>query len=324
MRMTEYMLVACAQKRQHLPLHYFDSSSEAEWENMYKACMNKKYAKGTRHFCTEITGTPSDECKIYVVPRVRAGPSYKSIKLNGVDNSHVQYCPVSKGFPMQDLSSFTLGPVVGEGLCIVNAAFSKQILIGHIQGNGCFDATAVGHWKWKGAAKRVVKFVGYDADGDAWVEIDGIKHHAITWLTDNMNLWYSEWDKWRRSIALCSEGSFHWEDKLGYAIGYHGSKDLIAMGHPTIIGFVEWKKTCYIRPAYWLMRKTSVFAFLKELRKRKIPIALVHPKGVSDQGEFPVNVDQIRDLYDDPFSMSCMPWVVAGRLLKVPVYADTS
>jgi len=76
---------------------------------------------------------------IYVVPRIKTRPSYLSIPLIGVDINSVQYCPISKGFPMQDVSSFTLGPIVGEGLCLVNAAFSKSICIAHIEGGGFPD-----------------------------------------------------------------------------------------------------------------------------------------------------------------------------------------
>lgn len=35
---------------------------------------------------------------------------------------------------MQGVSSFSLGPVVGEGLVVVNAAFSKVIYLQHLIG----------------------------------------------------------------------------------------------------------------------------------------------------------------------------------------------
>lgn len=85
---------------------------------------------------------------IYFIPRERGGPSYKSVPLEGVINDDVQYCPISKGYPMQDVSSFTLGPIVGEGLCLVNSAFSKSICIMHIEGGGKVDLKRKNHTEY--------------------------------------------------------------------------------------------------------------------------------------------------------------------------------
>jgi len=329
----ELELMKCAQKRKHLDIALYDEVEESKWEEMYAKCMNEKYAKNTRHFDRGYANTPDPDeqgnGKVYVVPRIRT-ESYLDVHLVGVDQSKVRYCPISKGFGMQDVSSFTLGPVVGEGLCVVNAAFSKQICVDHITGNGKFVPTRVGHWVNKGKVKRKVELVSrgahrantvYNGGGvRQWISVDGVEYDAIEWLTQNKDVWFDEWDKWRRSIALSSEGNFHWADKLGDSLAFYNSKEMIAMGQPEIIDFVMWKKCCYIRPGYQLISKTNVFLFLKELYDQQIPIGLVHPKGKCDGGETPITRDLIRDLYDDPYEMACMPYVVAGLLLSVPLF----
>ncbi|CAH6420770.1 Hypothetical protein HVR_LOCUS1286 [uncultured virus] len=93
------------------------------WNVAYKTIMDQKYAKETRNFSRTIVGNPQPlerHAPIYLIPRERGGPSYLSVPLQGINPADVQYCPISKGFPMQDVSSFTLGPIVGEGLCLVN------------------------------------------------------------------------------------------------------------------------------------------------------------------------------------------------------------
>lgn len=334
-------MIKCAQKRCHLDLALFDEVDDDKWEEMYKECMNEKYAKNTRHFDRGYAMTP-DKGQVYVVPRIRK-ESYLDVPLVNVeestkqgttiymDKTRVRYCPISKGFGMQDVSSFTLGPVVGEGLCVVNAAFSKQICIDHITGNGKYDPSRVGHWVNKGPVKRNVELVDVrgahranaiynGGDVKQCIRVNGKVYDAIAWLTTYKELWFEEWDKWRRSIALCSDGNFHWSDKLGDSIAFYNSKEMIAQGQPDIIDFVMWKKVCYIRPGYQLISTTSVFHFLQELHNLKIPIGLVHPKGRSQGGEMPITRELIRQLYDDPHDMACMPYVVAGLLLHVPLF----
>ena len=123
-------------------LNLFNNLDQEAWEQEYQKIMDLKYKKNTRNYSTLIHGkewTHSELPPIYLVPRVR-GESYKEIRLYGIDNNDdVYYAPISKGYSMGDLSSFTLGPVVGSGLCLVNAAFSKKIMVSHIEGGGKFN-----------------------------------------------------------------------------------------------------------------------------------------------------------------------------------------
>lgn len=280
------------------------------WEDMYDRVMNPKYKKNTRNFSRVITGNPvakKQEPPIFIVPRIRGGPSYLQTPLEGVSNEDVQFCPISKGYPMQDVSSFTLGPVMDEGLCIVNAAFSKSITIAHIEGGGKVDYSRKNFWKRAKTPTRDISLVS-----DSIMKINDKKYNIHKWLADNEKLWLEEWQIWHQSIALCSDGDFHWTDKMD---------DTIAYRHKTrYLNFVQWKLECYIRPAYDLMVETEVYKFLDMVyTKKRIPLALVHPMGCKNETEIPITREFIVDMMLSPTEMTCLPYLVAGRLLHVAV-----
>lgn len=290
-------------------LSLFENADPANWESCYDRIMEKKYKKNTRRFSYNIYGMPQDDniAPVYVVPRIRAGPSYLQIPLRGIDLSHVQYCPISKGFSMQDVSSFTMGPIVGEGLCLVNAAFSKCVTVAHIEGGGILDLKRVNFWKRARKPKRNITII----DDESMI-VDGVKNNIKVWLKENEQLWLTEWEKWRKSIALCSRGDFHWTDKMGETISYRYKSEYL--------DFVQWKKQCYIAPSYELLPKTTVFQFLKKVwSEHNIPLGLVHPKALSENGEEPVTREYIRFLFDSPDIMCCQPYVVVGLLFEVPI-----
>lgn len=286
-----------------------DSKSSALWNEAYKLTMDAKYAKGTRNFSRNITGVPQAlTAPIYLIPRERGGSGYLSVPLQGVERSHVQYCPISKGFSMQDVSSFTLGPIVGEGLCLVNAAFSKSISLAHIEGGGIVDLSRKNFWKKSRTPHREIEILGNGS-----MRVNGVEYDIHTWLRDNESLWFPQWDMWRRCIAMCSKGDFHWTDGMGPTISYRKGSDYL--------NFVQWKKKCYIEPSYELLPSTSVFQFLKTLwSQHNIPLGLVHPKATKGIAETPITVEDIRYLYDTENEMCCQPYVVAGCLLGVPIY----
>lgn len=299
---------ACS-KRKIGYLNLFDTLDEKIWETAYFLIIDKKYAKKTRNFSRDIVGNAVDEspAPIYVIPRVRGGPSYLSVDLIGVDREKVQYCPISKGFSMQDVSSFTLGPVVGEGLCLVNAAFSKSITVAHIEGGGCVDYKRKNFWRRPKTPQRNILQVS-----DTEINVDGVKYITNDWLLHNKELWFSEWEHWRKSVALCSKGDFHWCDNMDGVISY--------LKGTQFLDFVEWKKECYIRPSYELLPHTEVYKFLHKVWfEYNIPLGLVHPKGSSEHGEEPITPDFIRNIYDSPDIMCCQPYVVAGKLLNVDI-----
>lgn len=290
----------------------FDISENIAWEQAYDQIMDQKYAKNKRNFSQNLQGHTwkgKSLPPIYLIPRERGGPSYKDVKLKFNKSDDVFFAPISKGYSMQDVSSFTLGPVVGEGLCVVNAAFSKVICIHHIEGGGKLDLKRKNFWARSKNPEREISI--YERDGKEVLCVDNIEYDPLQWLDQNRDLWYEEHEKWRKSVALCSMGDFHWGDDsptIGYIV------------EDRIVDFVTWKYEAYIRPAYELIPKTRVYKFLVYVwKKKKIPLGLVHPKAVLGQVEEPITTKYVKELFDSPYEMCCMPYVVAGVLLGVEI-----
>src|SRR5438132_13889724 len=168
----------------------FLSSDPHKWEQAYQQVMDKKYAKGTRNYSKKIVVPPwlpwqgKGDPPVYIIPRQRGGPSYKKHLLEGAQASDLQYCLISKGFPMQDLSSFTLGPIVGEGLCLVNSAFSKSICVEHIEGGGRCDLSHKNFWRRASKPDRKISLIN-----EKQMLVDGQVVDIKTWLKDNEKLW---------------------------------------------------------------------------------------------------------------------------------------
>ena len=302
--------VKTAGKRWVLDNSYFDTTDKDVWEKMYDDIMEPKYKKNKRKFKRIIHGSKEND-NIYVVGRVRAGPSYKNVKLLGVNNDNVQYCLASKGYNMQELSSFSVGPIVGEGICLVNAAFSKCIAIAHIEGGGVVDYKRVNYWK---RSKKPLRKVTRVENGV--INIDDKKYNVYEWLANNEELWYKEWLKWAKSIALCSRGDFHWTSGMYETIAYHNN---FRSNKREYLNFVNWKKQCYILPSYKLLPDIDAFKFMQELHDKNIPIALVHPKGYKGELDHPLTKQILTTLFNNPEVMACQPYVVVARLLGVEV-----
>ena len=305
------------------PLALFDVDDDKEWEEAYQTTMDRKYAKGTRNYSKKITGSPVEdgEAPIFLIPRERGGPSYKDVDLEGVETSDVQFCAISKGFGMQDVSSFTLGPIVGHGLCLVNAAYSKAVCVMHLVGGGVVDLSRKDFWR-PGTPKRKIQLLTRAADetllrgleiaSEDTMLVDKEECKIEEWLRDNEAEWLPEWEKWSRSVALCSSGDFHWTDK----------SPTVAYRHcGTYLGFVDWKKQCYIIPSLVLMDNCSTYDFLRELHEKGIPLGLVHPKAITGHTEMPISRGYLRALFDSETEMCCQPMVVAAKLLGVKPYA---
>jgi hypothetical protein len=310
---------ACS-KRLVADLTLFDTKDEDEWEAMYEAVLNPKYQKNIRNFSKKVTGTKITKLPnfknvpIYLIPRERGGESYKNCNPVGCEPEDLFYAPISKGFSMNDVSSFSLGPVIGHGLCVVNAAFSKSICIMHLEG-GSVDLKRKNFWKPK--KERVITLIANENSVGYPTEflIDGKQYNIKQWLKDNKELWFPEWNVWRKSIALCSDGDFHWCKMTN---GEY-SPTLFYYNKGKYLDFVTWKKECYIKPAYELIKETSVYKFLYEIYTiHKIPLGLVHPMARSNENR-PITKKFIKDLFDSTEEMSCMPFVVAGVLLNVEI-----
>lgn len=288
----------------------FDTLDTQAWENMYQITMDQKYKKNTRNFTRKISGKPypvqnGELPPIFLIPRERGGPSYKSNKLQGVNPEDVQYCPISKGYSMQDLSSFTLGPIVGEGLCLVNAAFSKSICVMHVEGGGKFDLSRKNFWKVSKTPKYKIQL----STDETKFMVNNEVYDVNSWLEAHKDEWYSEWSLWRKAVALCSLGDFHWADNSPTIAYRYQDKN---------IGFVEWKKQCYIKPSYELLPHTKAFQFLEEVLKRNIPLGLVHPMARNDE-EKPITKEFLIELFEDKHEMCCQPFVVSAKLLNIPI-----
>ena len=294
-----------------------DSNPEVvntSWEDAYNATMEKKYHKNGRNFNIELpvkkwiglsNAENQNNAPIYVVPRQRGGPSYKDIELGGVTSDEVFYALISKGFPMQEVSSFSMGPIVGEGLCLVNAAFSKIICISHIEGGGKVNLSRKSFWQKAKKPPRQIEVIDKTT-----MKVGGIIHVINTWLADNENLWLTEWDLWRKCVAMCSRGDFHWSGD-SQTISYRWKERYLT--------FSEWKKECYIRPSYALLGNTKAYQVLHSLHQRNIPLGLVHPNGTKLTPEENITPERIRQMYDSETEMCGQPYVVAGGLLGVTV-----
>jgi len=167
----------------------FESNSKKEWEAAYKQIMDKKYAKNTRNFNSSTNSTLRGGA-IFIVPRIRTD-SYKRFDLKDgestMDKTQVFYAAISKGFGGQDISSFTMGPIIGEGLCLVNAAFSKSVCIKHIEGGGKVNLARKNFWQ-KGNPKYTIKERGDD------MYVNGKLVEKVEWLRKHEGEWLEEWE----------------------------------------------------------------------------------------------------------------------------------
>ena len=286
----------------------FDTQDPQVWEQVYTQVLNPKYQKNSRNY--HLKPTPMvgkyPQNLIFLIPRQRAGPSYKSVKLENVNNDDVFFAPISKGYSMQDVSSFSLGPIVGAGLCLVNSAFSKSVAPMHLMGGHC-DLKRKNFWHLPRNVDRSVEYIN-----ETHMKVDDQVVNTLEWLDTNSELWLDEWTKWSRSVALCSEGDFHWTDEMCVTFRHRDQ----------YLKFVDWKKQCYIQPSYDLLPHNRVYQLLhKVMHEFHQPLGLVHPKACCNEAQKPMTQEYLRQLFDDPDDMCCQPYVVAGKLLDVPVYA---
>ncbi len=283
---------------------------EARWEQAYQAGINPKYNKDSKKLNTSGYDMPGVcvDVPIFLIPRQR-GQSYKSIPLEGVDNDLVFYAPISKGFSGQGISSFSLGPIVGEGLCLVNSAFSKIICTFHLEGGGKVNIKR--KYNWQRSKEPTRSIIRMD---DVTMLVDDIPVNTTEWLEDNKELWFDEWQKWSHTVAMSSTGSFGWRNGEDIITFKYGNRYL---------SFVQWKKECYIKPSYNLLPLSQTFQDLKLVWDMGHPLGLVHPKAITGNPEQQITKEYIRELYDSFDEMCCQPFVIAGLLLGVPIDDDT-
>lgn len=282
------------------------------WENVYQEKYNgNKYKKNTKNFSKIIHGKPVEKPTIYIIPRKRGGPSYKEVVLEHDNAEDIQFCPISKGYSMQDVSSFTLGPVPNHGVNVVNSAFSKCIAIKHIDGSGSYTEKNKKYWKKnrKGPIRNITNIT------DDKMNVDGIVVDKIEWLEKNKDVWYENWKKWHDSIRLDANVINTSNDSK--VIIYCNCIDV--QNTNVYMDFITWKKKCFIAPAYELFNKkdNKVINFLKLLYcEKKISIGLVYPITKSSEKEKAITPEFIKYLYNS-HEMTRMCYVVAGYLLGV-------
>lgn len=284
------------------------NATEEDWERMYQEVMEPKYKKETRKFSREITGNPypaDEEAPIFLIPREKGVSSYLETPLADVANEDVQYCPISKGFTMQDVSSFSLGPVYQEGLCVVNAAFAKSITVAHLEGGGVLDLSRKNYWRRARRPPRQIEMLS-----STTMQVDGKSYKIVSWLRKNEELWLADWQLWSRCVALTSRGDFDWTAGLGEVLAYKHRERYLS--------FPQWKTECYIRFGYDLIPNTDVYHFLTKVwKKKRIPLGLVHPMASSEAVIKPVTRQLIKKLMVSPDEMICMPYVIAGLLMQI-------
>ena len=295
----------------------FNTTDPQLWEAAYQDTINPKYKKGTRNCRIKPPTTKFHDAPIYLVPRER-GTSYKDIPLfdsagKQVKPDDVFYAPVSKGYGMQDLSSFTVGPIVGEGLCLVNTAFSKAIGIMHVEGGGKWSDKRKNFWIRNKKPKYQIHRVTSDT-----MSVDSVVVNIHEWLDSHKDEWYPEWLKWHDSVALCGDGNFHWIDDWETLAYYHPSvpRSITSEYVPgSLLNFQQWKTQTYLKFSMDLMPSIPDFQRLQDLRQRGVVLGLVHPKAKSTS-ETPMNRDELQAFLYGPHDMCCQPYIVAYMLLK--------
>jgi hypothetical protein len=79
-----------------------------------------------------------------------------------------------------------------------------------------------------------------------------------------------------------------------------------------------------MEPSYDLLPATSVYQALAELRKKGTPIAIIRSMAVSEDFLRGAAIPKLkpallRELFDSKEEMSRQPYVLAGKLLHVPI-----
>jgi hypothetical protein len=307
------------------PLSFLDQGAQKKllasnnmqvWEEAYQKCVPFKYSK-SRYSPKKVDASEDKKeipaPRVYVIPRIRT-QSYK-IPLEGVDDpTTIVYCPISKGYGMQGLSTFSLGPSCDPKnpfLVLVNGAYSKVIAVEHLEGKGCFDLKRKNFWKRARKPLFTIEMEGFDK-----IRVNQKLFDLSSWLNDNRQLWYPEWSKWSKHVTFYGEGSFHWSKTptVTYCNPYlqedlqEDSKAL------QFIDFATWKQQYYIQPGLQLMESRWEWKYLVSLLKSGRVIALTHPEGHAFPPQQPLQLSLLQELIDSKEDFCTMPYVVAFKL----------
>lgn len=276
---------------------FLDTTDEETWKKIYKKVQNEKYAVGKRKYNKKIVGTETETPKIYVVPR-RRGKSYKHFKDENDTplSDHAYWCEASKGFRFGDLSSYTAGPIVGHGINVLSATWSKRVYALHLLG-GKFDINKKDFWDKRKPKRKIV---------DDKIVVDDQEYPINEWLTDNKDEWYSEWKKWSQAVALCGEPSFKWMSNYKNVCWIINNKIRFDFK-------VCWYET-YVKWLHQFWETLDTFKYVKKVFDKR-NIVLVHPM-VGDYSKGPTTIEDIKARVKNNRIIEA-PWVLTSKLLGI-------
>ena len=186
-----------------------------------------------------------------------------------------------------------------------------MICIHHLHG-GTVNLKRKCFWQTFKKTTRDIKLID-----DVMMSVDNVVVNIIEWLSTNEGLWFPEWNKWRKTVALCSRGDWHWSN--GSPVVCYARETDTGCEY---MGFNKWKIECYVKPSYDMIEDTDVFKFLsKILYEDKVSIGLVHPmvnqcKNRSSPLK-PITKEYMVENFKSDKFMACQPYVVAAKLLGV-------
>lgn len=281
------------------------TKDEQIWKDTYNKVQADKYKPGYKKYSKDLKKySPQKSPEIYIVQRIRGGPSYKE-QLNDIPNSEqFYYVEASKGYRFSDLSPYVAGPVIGKGINVLNTAFSGLISVQHIEG-GTVDLSK--KYYWSNDKKRDVELLENNM-----MLIDGILYNRYEWLESNTELWYDNWQEWNESIRLSGEPSFKWlstSDTVTWCLEDDS-------GNRKYYDYNEYMAETYGKylNEYWDTSDTYHFV-RKLLIEKRFTIVIVHPIVTWHDPEQPITIDYINDRIDEGHMMNG-PFVLAHKLAK--------
>ncbi len=277
-------------KRKIANLSLLDTTDKDTWMNAYNLVQVDRLKPGYYNYSKKLMGKPTQKPTIHVVRRVRGGDSYKSVQLNDLDGNTIPvndifWVPSSKGYSFSDISPYVIGPIIGHGINILNAVWSKHVTVGHL--NGKFNLNSKNFWK----------------KSSKDVDIDDIQEIF------NSKKWYIEWKKWSDHVALCGDPAFNWVDNMGLTIAYVKNKDVNINTDSFYKNEKEFHRDTYEK---WLSEAWDNLESFKYLYRRftqdKVHIALIHPIISSEHDmSIPITAEYMEK------------WIQDGNLMNTPM-----
>ncbi|MBL4898144.1 MAG: hypothetical protein JKX76_00720 [Colwellia sp.] len=332
----------------------------ATWQSEYRQIQYSKHQTGYKKYKKDsrgngvITGIEQKRIfdsdgnyvsghlpEIYIVPRRRTF-SYKKFDFVDRDGNHIDrdmsengwsYIPGSKGFSFADMSTHVLGPIVSEGtshgINILNSSWSKLIKTTHLAGGEYNPKKKKDLW-----ISKPVRKVEYNESTDILI-VDDVNYDPLEWINSNFDLWFPEWRKWSRAIALSGDASFKWLEKFDSVAWVHtgsltpeqnfGSQNICILPKNDWWGqtYVKWMIEDFVGEQFTgsslvLEGHNPTFDFVKQLRTiHNRTIVIVHPMVGDDHNlTKPVTRQYLLNRYKQGKLMNA-PFLQAWCLLNI-------